>query len=68
MASPEKQYRLSRRGDVPALTEVTGLGRSTIYKLISEKKFPEGIALSPRCRVWPESQILEWQRANGLTA
>lgn len=63
----EIQYRITRRGDVPALTEVTGICRSAIYRKIKEGEFPPGVLVG-NCRVWPESQIKPWLEKNGLVS
>lgn len=56
---PEKHYRR------PAVEELTGLSRSTIYDLMSRDEFPRPVRLTPRIVAWPESCISEWlaQRA-----
>jgi prophage regulatory protein len=38
----------------------TGLGRSSIYKLISEGLFPKSLPLFNRSVGWLESEIDEW--------
>jgi len=38
----------------------TGLGRSTIYKYIAERKFPIPLQLSERCVGWLESEVQQW--------
>lgn len=40
--------------------EMTGLGRSTIYKYISEDWFPKPIPLGGRSVGWLESEVQEW--------
>lgn len=40
--------------------DATGLGRSTIYKYISEGKFPLSLQISERCVGWVESEIEQW--------
>lgn len=48
------------------LTQVmnsTGLGRSTIYKYMSEGKFPTPLQLSERCVGWLESEVHQWIQA-----
>lgn len=43
---------------------VTGLGRSTIYRLIEQKHFPKPInLLGPRSVAWLESEVRAWQKA-----
>ncbi len=38
----------------------TGLGRSTIYTMIAQYKFPKQIKLGPRSSGWLESEIDSW--------
>ena len=38
----------------------TGLGRSTIYKLMSEDLFPRSVELMPRTVGWVETEVEEW--------
>ncbi|HQX90425.1 MAG TPA: AlpA family transcriptional regulator [Moraxellaceae bacterium] len=40
----------------------TGLGRSTIYKLQAEGKFPQSISLGARAVGWISSEIDDWVR------
>jgi prophage regulatory protein len=40
--------------------EMTGLGRSTIYKYMSESWFPKPISLGGRSVGWLESEVSEW--------
>ena len=51
-----------RRRDVEA---ITGLGRSTIYKMISDGQFPKPIQLGARAVGWPESAIRAWLTSRG---
>ena len=39
---------------------ITGLARSTIYKLISQNQFPVPIRLSKRAVAWLQSEIDGW--------
>ena len=43
-----------------AVEELTGLSRSTIYDLMSKKRFPRPVKLTDKAVAWPESKILEW--------
>lgn len=43
----------------------TTYGRSTIWELIKQKKFPEPIKLSPRISVWPDRQIATFIKSGG---
>jgi prophage regulatory protein len=48
---------LLRRQQVQALT---GLARSTIYKLISQGDFPPPIQLTAKSVAWPSDAISAW--------
>lgn len=39
---------------------ITGLANSTMYKYISEGKFPKSIHLGGRSVGWLESEVQEW--------
>jgi len=43
--------------------QVTGLGRSVIYKKIKEGLFPQQIKLTERSSGWVESEINNWIEA-----
>lgn len=45
---------------LPEVMYLTGLSRSSIYSLQSQKKFPRGIKLSDRAVGWSEAQIEIW--------
>ena len=46
---------------LPAVMEMTGLGRSTVYQLVKEKKFPEPVHVAvPKMTVWPSDVIEQW--------
>jgi prophage regulatory protein len=50
--------RLLRLSDVKSLV---GLSRSTIYHLISERRFPAQTRVGPRAVRWRATDILAWQ-------
>jgi prophage regulatory protein len=45
---------------IKELATMLGIGRSTIYKLIQNDKFPKQIKLTERTSVWRLSVINEW--------
>lgn len=45
---------------MPEVIKATGLARSTIYKLISENRFPKQIKLTNFSSGWLMSEIEEW--------
>lgn len=40
--------------------DLTGLGRSSIYKLMTTKEFPQTVPLFNRSVGWVEQEVLEW--------
>jgi prophage regulatory protein len=56
-ATPERFLRMSEvRNRVP-------YSRATIYRLISEGKFPRMINLGEHAVAWRESEICEWMQS-----
>lgn len=55
--------RMLRR---PAIEELTGLSRSTLYAMMADGTFPKSVKLGKRAVGWPENIIHEWlaQRCN----
>lgn len=49
--------RILRLADVRACT---GLGRSSIYRLMSEGRFPPPVKLTDRAVGWREEEITTW--------
>ena len=45
---------------LPAVVDCTGLSRSTVYRLIRQKKFPKPFPLSDRLVGWLASEIEKW--------
>jgi predicted DNA-binding transcriptional regulator AlpA len=45
---------------LPDVRKATGLGRSTIYRLISEGQFPKPIKLAARSVAWCSAEIAAW--------
>jgi prophage regulatory protein len=54
---------------LPEVLEIVGVGRSTLYALIRDGRFPAPIHLSARCRGWRRGTVLAWVEARAqLTA
>ncbi|WP_418648654.1 helix-turn-helix transcriptional regulator [Thauera butanivorans] len=49
--------RFIRVGEVSAMI---GLGKTTIYKYVSERRFPTPVALGGNRVAWLESEVLNW--------
>lgn len=52
---------------MPMVVRMTGLGRSTIYKLISEKKFPGPVKLGSRAVAWRQADLDRWSEERPLS-
>jgi predicted DNA-binding transcriptional regulator AlpA len=52
--APPAFYRLSD------ITRITSLSRSTIYRRISEGRFPAPIHLGGRASAWPSADLQAW--------
>ena len=48
---------------LPAVCEVTGLSKATIYRLLARGEFPARVKLSPRCVGWRVAEIDAWLEA-----
>ena len=44
----------------PAVQDLTGLSRSTIYDLMAKGEFPRPVRLTAKAVAWPESLIADW--------
>ena len=44
----------------PAVEQITGLSRSTIYKWMDEGSFPKAVKLGPRAVGWFQADIDAW--------
>ncbi|MGY0193856.1 helix-turn-helix transcriptional regulator [Leptothrix sp. BB-4] len=45
---------------ISAVTRLVGLGRSTIYRLMAESRFPTPVRLSTRAIAWRRSDLERW--------
>ena len=45
---------------LPDVMRLTGLGRSSIYRLEAKGEFPKRVRLSKRATAWRESELLDW--------
>lgn len=48
---------------MPVVMRFTGLGRSTIYRLIAEDRFPKPVQLSDRAVGWRLADLQDWSSA-----
>jgi prophage regulatory protein len=48
---------------MPTVMRLTGLGRSTIYRLVAARKFPSPVRLGPRAVAWRSSDLDQWSES-----
>jgi prophage regulatory protein len=53
---------------LPSVVRRTGLARSTIYRLISEREFPPPVKLAGRAVGWRRSDLDRWSEARPSAA
>ena len=51
-----------------AVTRMTGLGRSTIYRLVAQDKFPSPVRLAARAVAWRRTDLERWSEARPTIA
>ena len=45
---------------LPVVIQATGLGRSTIYRLVANGAFPRPVHLGPRAIAWRWTDLEQW--------
>jgi prophage regulatory protein len=53
---------------MPSVVRMTGLCRSTIYRLISENKFPAPVRVGDRAVAWRPTDIHRWSEERPASA
>ena len=53
---------------LPTVMQATGLGRSTIYRLVASGSFPAPIHLGARAVAWRWSDLDRWSESRGTNA
>jgi len=56
----EQQPIADRLVRMPGVMAATGLQRSTIYKLIQQRRFPAPVKISERAVAWRQTDISAW--------
>lgn len=51
-----------------SVMKITGLGRSTIYRLIANHEFPNPVRLTSRAVAWRSTDINAWSEARPVAA
>ena len=45
---------------LPAVLQATGLGRSTVYRMVAERTFPAPVKLAKRAVGWRHDDVQQW--------
>ena len=45
---------------LPAVLRVTGLARSTVYRMVAERTFPAPVKLAKRAVGWRHDDVRQW--------
>lgn len=53
---------------IGAVMRVTGLGRSTIYRLMADEEFPPPVRLTKRVVAWRRTDLEHWSSARPTVA
>ena len=52
---------------LPAVLQATGLGRSTVYRMVAEHTFPAPVRLAKRAVGWRHDDVQQWTVARPST-
>jgi prophage regulatory protein len=44
----------------PEVLKLTGLGKTTVHRLMAAGQFPRSFLVTPRCAAWDERAVLDW--------
>lgn len=53
---------------IAAVMRLTGLGRSTIYRLVAEEQFPSPVRLAKRAVAWRQCDLELWSAKRPLAS
>jgi prophage regulatory protein len=48
---------------LPAVMKMTGLGRSTIYRMVAQRRFPCPVRITNRAVAWRRIDLDQWSEA-----
>ncbi|HVO23477.1 MAG TPA: AlpA family phage regulatory protein [Candidatus Margulisiibacteriota bacterium] len=57
----DTSWPISRLLRLPAVLEVTGLGRSTIYRMVADHTFPAPVRVAKRAVAWRDDDVRRWR-------
>jgi prophage regulatory protein len=53
---------------LPAVLHTTGLGRSTLYRMVADHTFPAPVRVSKRAVAWRDHEIRQWTLDRPVTS
>ena len=65
---PEAKESMQRILRLPAVLQVTGLARSTVYRMMAERTFPAPVKLAKRAVGWRHDDVQQWTNARPTTS
>lgn len=65
ISPPEPHPEFAR---MPSVLRFTKLGRSTIYRLMATKDFPDSVKLGPRAVGWRWTDLYAWSETRPQTS
>jgi prophage regulatory protein len=51
---------------LPAVMKLTGLGRSTIYRMVADERFPRPVRLASRAVAWRRADLDQWSESRPI--
>jgi len=66
-AKTESNPSSSRIVRLPTVMRMTGLGRSTIYRMIARQQFPGPVRIGDRAVAWRQDELDSWINARPRT-
>ncbi|WP_310740875.1 AlpA family phage regulatory protein [Aquincola sp. J276] len=68
LKAPAPDASLTMFVRMAGVVRMTGLGRSTIYRLMAENKFPLPVRLAKRAVAWRRIDLEQWSAARPSTS
>jgi prophage regulatory protein len=53
---------------MPSVMQLTGLGRSTIYRLMAQQQFPCPVRVGVRAVAWRRSELAQWSETRPVAS
>jgi prophage regulatory protein len=60
LSQPQTTESVPRLLRLAAVLQATGLGRSTVYRMVAEHTFPAPVKLAKRAVGWRDDDVRQW--------